>query len=421
MPMRDSSFLWMGLLTLVASVSVESSIMAAEPPAMDIPVSALGGAGDLGSQYVAQIDAWLEYRRGQIADATEIKQVVDAGTNTLNDYRRYDSPSYRYTFAGRAAAILTTLLGEGLKKEDNLLRLKEITVAMVLSKMSQVTASTALETMVVHANPGVRFLGWEGYRSARALILAQSPAVGQKMFDTLAAAAAKEDSAPVLGAAFLTLNISSFTSPSLSPGTVKDAQTRAFEILQTNWLRWCMRVANGDLEMSRAFAKSIETVQTLAAAGVAGDPTKAKVLQWLVDLMRCSAQAYDDAGTKGAIGAENGTLLKNCETAIIAISQVRKSHVGTPLADEKMSATERGPTVREGVIYWMDDLKDLGVVKSNIGLPATTRPATRAAESKPAASGPATQSRPAASGPATQSRPAATRPAESGPAESRPS
>lgn len=345
------------VLLLAAALVAAETTSSAQPPPLDIPQAAL--AGRLTQQYIDQIDLRCRYWRDMLANTTDIKDVTKASEGILNDYRRYDNIEYRYSFANRAAGILTLLLGGGLKQDDPLLQVKEINVAMALSRMPQVTILPALEKMLTYSNPGVRYLAWQGYRGARALLLSQGAGVADKMFQTMEAAAGKETSAPVVAVLFSTLSISTFAAE-MPDITTRENQRRALAILRTNWRQWCQRVMNGDVEMSNAFEKGIKALQTLAPS-VESDPAgRTAILQLIVDLMRCSAQAYDTAGGKGQGADENEALLRNCETALIDISKTRKAHVSAALSGPEAG---RGAAVQMGVLSWAQDLKDLGVTK----------------------------------------------------------
>jgi len=360
------------MLASSASLLVWASGVISAPPTVDIRSS-----GPLNSREVKQIEERLKYWADQIAQATDPQTITSAGAGARNDYRLYETPYYQAQYAESAASILGALLTGGLKPDDKLLQLKEVNLGIALSAIPQVKIAPALEGMVSHRNPAVRYLGWEGYRRARGVILAESQDLEKQMFDVLTAAAAKEESAPVIGAICTMADVSSFQSSSgrpTAPDTLRDAQTRAFGILDANWARWCGRVMNGEPEMSKACAKAIPAIRTLSAAQAAGKDGKIKALQMVVDLMWSAARAFDRVDGKGKIGTENAAVLRACEEALVALSGAEKAYVDPVLTDEKVE--DRGAAVRSAVWEWINDLKNVGVVEPKI-TPVGGEPATR--------------------------------------------
>ena len=372
--MRKNKLVGVRALAFSASVLVWGAGAFSAPPPLEIPSS-----GPLGPQHVRQIENRVKYWAQEIAEATDAKAVTSAGTSARSDYRLYNNPDYQYRFAESTASILGTLVTSGLKQDDKLLQLKEVNLAIALSSMPQVTITPGLEEMVSHRSPAVRYLGWEGYRGARWVILAQSQDLERKMFAVLTPAAAKEKSAPVIGAICTMADISSFESPSMRaipPDTLREAQTRAFGILTTNWGGWCVRVMNGEPEMSKACVKAIPGIKTLSAAQAGGKDSKTKALQMVVDLMWSAARAYDQADGKGKIGTENAALLRACEGALAALGGTEKTHIAAALKKDK-KVEDRGAAVRSGVWEWINDLQNFGVVEPRItpsGGEGTSRP-----------------------------------------------
>jgi len=370
------NYLWLlaGLAVCVAACPAAGQ---EDPPPLDIPTSALTGA--LGQQYVSMVRARLEYWRDQIASATAPAAIIGAREGILRDYARYDAVEYQYQypFARYATEILTPALQQPAGEDDKLAALRQVNLALALSKMSQVTIQPSLEMMVVHSNDAVRYLGWEGYRSARTILLAQGRSETQQFLGSLRTAAAKEESAPVLGGIFEACNISSFSVATVPAATMQQAQRQAFAVLQTNWRRWCERALAGDAEMIRAMSKAIAAVQTLAAGQE--DAGKTAALQMVVDVMRCASLAYDEAGAEGPIAQEAMTLLQLCEGALNAedgtlfvVTKKRGDYV-TRALDEK-DAELRRVNVPTAVLKWIDELKEFGVVKADFA-PPTPPPA----------------------------------------------
>ncbi|MHC4294135.1 MAG: hypothetical protein ACYSTL_00955 [Planctomycetota bacterium] len=363
-------FVRFGVLAFVTIAITVGFSRGAEPPPLDISSEALRA---LGTEEIKQIDEHIEYWKDLIVEAAKGDDVIADCKGILSAYQRYTSTGYQYTFARRAVEILTPLLVDGLKEDDKLLLLKEVNVALCLSKMSQVTIQPALNVMVAHRNPGVRYLGYDGYRAARAQILGQTSEYVKRMFDALNAAAAKENSPPAIGAICQLANISEFTAESVSGFEMRRVQEQMFDILQANWSRWCKRVMLGDIEMTRALEKGIQTIKTLSPAGEDDKAAKGKAMQLLVDLARCASIAYDEANCEGDIADENKIVLRNCETALEDISGESNDYLIRPLTDKNVPA--RGAAVKSAVLKWVDALSEFGVVKPAFEV-TTTRPTT---------------------------------------------
>ena len=370
--MRGDGLARLCLFVLLGSLMIRGSVSLAQPPGLDIPDSAV--ARGLGPAQIAQIDKQLGYWRNRIIKATDVDQVTKARSGIKKDYRLHMNTAYQYPFAGRAAEILTPLLKDTLRPDDKLMRLKEVNVAVALSEMPQVTIQPALETMVRHKNPAVRYRGWIGYVDTRKLILAQGSNFVPTMLATLRNSAAKETSAPVIGA------ILEMTDVKPSTGTVpravaRDAQRQAFEILRANWSRWCKRLLAREPEMAMMLRKGVKAMETLSRSVAADQAGKGEVLQLLVDLIRYSAQTYDDAGGEGAVAHANNALLRQGEAALRTISGKTDNRLAKALDSKE---TPRGAIVRTAVLDWVTDLKDFGVVAPKVVYPAT-QPTTQPA------------------------------------------
>ena len=142
-----------------------------------------------------------------------------------------------------------------------------------------------------------------------------------------------------------------------------------------------------DLEMSKAFEKGVPTVLALSASLATNPAEMTRVLQLLVDLMRCSAQVYDYTDGKGEIGKKNAKLMRACESGLNVIISKNNDYVTQLLTekDKELSDEEivkRDTEVIMGVLRWVADLKELGVVKPKFKLSLTqptTKPAAPAA------------------------------------------
>jgi hypothetical protein len=355
------------LVVLVGMVVCLTTSMAlAQAPSWDIPPSALSG-GALGSQYVRQIDDHLQYWADRMVNAKTPEEVAEARNGILSAYKAFDSTDFQYAFASEASKILVPVLNDRLKEDDRLQALKLVNVSLALSKMPQVTAQDALEAMVRHPNPAVRFAGWRGYKGARTVIMSQGTQYSAKMFQSLAESAASEKSAVVIGGIFVNLDVPSFVAASVPEDTVRQAQKRSYEILQANWRMWCQRVRMGDLEMTRAMLKGVDTLGKLAAA--AGDQVpKAQSIQMVADLMRATSLAYDDTGATGPVADEDEDLLRKCELLIKTLSAKPDKEYLALAFYEEIDAS-RCAAVPAAVLEWISELKDFNITKTDF--PAT--------------------------------------------------
>ena len=349
----------LGAATLTAFLLASASVALAAPPELNV-----SSPNSLTQRDVEQVRQRLKYWADEIVAGTDAGQVAAAASGARNDYRQYSTRDYQYRFAEVAHEVFTPVVNGGLKQDDKLRLMKEVNLAIVLARIPQVNIMPALSGMLSHANPAVRYLGWEGYRLNRTGILAQSREYAQNMLDALVPAAGKETSAPVIGSIFATADIS-LLSAAVPASTIKDAQQRMFKMIENNWLKWCQRVIAGEAEMSRACAKSIPAVKTLSGAQAGGQDSKTKALQMLGDLMHSAAGAYDFSAGKGPIAEENTTLLRACEAALVELSGLSSNRVVAVLTDEKFEE-DRGAAIGSKVYEWFDDLKQFGVVEPRV-------------------------------------------------------
>ena len=378
-------------MSLVVAAATSLALQAAEPPRLQISKEALGGM--LGSDEVGQIRERLEYfakimRNADDGKAEEISEIYEARKGISDTYTTYDSTSFRYTTASLAAEILTPFL-------DADSELKRVNAALALSAMPQVTIQPALEKMIVHPSPSVRYLGWEGYRSAWVRVVGQGPLPTKTMFASLAKRAEGEDSAHVMGAIWQMLQLRADVPPD-PPRGMRPPKQLAFDILRKTWRKRCRQIHDGSLPMAKVARKAIAAVIDHATAPGGGKDKTAAICQMLCDMMYASAKAYeadsiavgdlDNAGDEatakrkkplGAVGRANATLLLRCEMALnglLGASQAkRKDYIHAVLTDRRLSRKDRGRRMvfwedldtgkRYGAMWWLEDLKKFGVRK----------------------------------------------------------
>jgi len=353
------------LLGSAVVVILGRGLPAAAPPVWDISDAAISGG--LLPSHVSQIDARIRYWVETMRQARDYKTVVTSRTGLLQDYGSFGSVEFRYTFARLAAEFVTPLL----ELPDDI---KQVNAALALSRMPQVIMQPALEKMVVHRNPAVRYLGWRGYRGVRTLLLAQGPSYRQTMFRSLGAAAARENSPLVIRAIFGVLRIPA--AGAAVPEDVRSkAQEQAFVIFQQIWPSCCRRVLAGNAVMAEASQEGLAALLNFAPIFGAQKANSVAILQMVVEMTWCSAMAYDQARASGPIAAANTALLRECEKALNNLKNTRNKDIEAPLTAPKQP--DRGSAVRLGVLEWIKLLKDDGVVKPSFKLPgdATTKAA----------------------------------------------
>jgi hypothetical protein len=256
---------------------------ATEAPALDIPDVAL--RGNLLPDHKQQILARLTYFAEKIrtCDEKDASTLAAARNGLLGTFRHSDSTTFQYTVAEIASGLLTPLL-------DDPSSVKQLTVALAISQMPQVTIQSALEKMVTHPNPGVRYLGWKGYRAAAPRVLVQGAEQGKTMFATLARRAAEETSGPVVAAIWQMLRMD---IGNVRPaGGQADPRRQALKILSDTWRVHCVRIMNGDLSTAIVAGKGLDTALEFVASSPAGSPDGKTGMQLVADLMWSAAKGY---------------------------------------------------------------------------------------------------------------------------------
>lgn len=334
----------------------------------------------------ASIKAWMTdwvKRMKAAKDEQEILQV----RNDLIGY--YDANLGGYNYVQQAAAQVAPLLQKDLGA-DPLRTLKEVNIALALSKLTQVTIQPALEVMVAHPNPAVKYYGWSGYAAERTPIAAMGPGPCKIMFSSLAKNIGTETNALILGQMLRVLDLESTRPDEITNAKEwEDMQQQTAAMLQANWKAWCIRVRNGDAEMIDALRNGVPAAGKQALW--AKDKQPGKFLQMLVDAAWYAGQAYDDAKAVGRVGDAATWLLRDCEKWLNEAMGYKpgRVYIDRPLTDSRATDPStvlqwiKSAEERYGVVMWVDDLKDKGVVQP-AKIEKTT--ATSAPASQPAGS-----------------------------------
>lgn len=363
--MQRESLSAMRILAVCLAGAMATSFAMAQPAPLVL------SSGELTGQNEDEAKTWLAEWAGTIAQAQDPSVVMTGGSTIRTTYNNLANSGSRFTFADLAATTLTPLLQDGLKSDDPLLQFKQINIAMTLAAMPKVKIVSALKVMMMHSNPGVRYLGWRGYLNARTMILSQGMNYLNGMISATKAAAATENSPAVINLIFRMCSPPSAAPGIIAPSNIQQANEAMKKIIEDNGPRWCRRILDSDAEMARTFLDGIKSVQAMALPS-AGKAEKKQPLQLLMDLMNCASFAYDKYGDGGSFGQLNVKLLKRCETAIVTISGKKLNYVENALTSKEFESA-RGASVRRFALKWVDQLKAFGVTELKVS--STPKPA----------------------------------------------
>jgi len=383
--MREHLLFWLGIVAAFVLVGSASQLsVAQEPGPLSIPDIEL--TAGLSPDSINQIDTRLEFYSDELRQADEQDDIIEARESLVGLYQRYDSPTFRYTVASRAAEIVTPLL----EIDDPQ---KQINAALVLAQMPQFSMQDALEKMVVHSNPAVRYLGWKGYRNARDRILAQrNTQAVDRMFQSLTTAATDGTSPVVVRAVFEMLSYPTLRPEAVSQTDYDQARRRSLDILQKCWEARCRQAAQGNIQIAEALRTGVSAISN-AWNLIQGDTeARTQFLQMIVDAAWSAALAYDqayqtaqtavslakdDAKRKVAIGS---LLMLDCEESLNAVTGLDESYVRPALTDNDIPDRASAPLgyldmesgQQLGVRGWVKRLEDRGVRQPEIELPTPT-------------------------------------------------
>lgn len=348
----------------------------ADVPTLDIPSIEL--TAGLSPKSIQQIDTLLNYHAKAITDAEgKRKQArVLAGRDSLiAAYNYYDSIQFKNAVAGQAFEIVAPLL----ETSDELIL---INVAMALAEMPAASGQENLEKMIIHPNPAVRFLGWQGYGKARMAILATGSAQPtDKMLAAMANAVKEEKTSLVIRVVFEAINFPPSGPEGVPKAKYDRARREALTVLASNWQNQTNQVRYGDWEMSESFRRATSAIANSWDL-LSGEPAqRTKYLQMIIDVAWSSAQAYeaamrvaerasgltkDDANTK--IEA-NTLLLRSCEQALNSITKGNRDYLARTLTDTSIPDLASAPrgwkdltTAKQyGVLAWIEELEAEGI------------------------------------------------------------
>ncbi len=311
------------------------------PPELEIPESSLRSGlleGD-----VAVVQQYVTYWVDKFTEAATEEAILDARVRLVRGYNRYENWQFQSVYAEQAVKVLAPLL------ESPDIR-KQINAAMAVSQMREVAVQPLLESLVVSRNPALRLYGWTGYRRIRLLVLAQGKEPVGRMLAALEKASMTEDSGPVMGAILEMMYLAPDRPSIVSASVFDETRTRLLAIFRQCWPRVCQKVLDGHRGMIRAAGAGLDALRQVASDEDATKETQLAAVQMVVDLVWCAAKCYATGGQTAAQMAANEALLRECETALNAITKLRKIPINKALGTK--SEQDRAAEVEVAVSTW---------------------------------------------------------------------
>jgi len=320
----------------------------AEDEAVELEISPQELRSGLSRRTVERIESLLLEAVEAISRADDAEEVLAGRKKIKAIYDLYEGYHYQSTVTELAARHLVKIL----HTEEPI---KEVNAALALSKMRWVTVQPALEVMVAHENPAVRYLGWRGYQRVRLWVIAQPREFSEKMFASLERAAMNETQKPVIAAVVKMLSIEPQTVPFISQEDFLWARSRALEILRKAWPRYCRLVREGDGEFAEMCRGAMLAVRKIPSPR-SERSQKAPVVQLTLDMMGASAEAFSKAPPDSPARRANRGLLIETENALNFITALRKAYLQQALTG---GGAEPAP-VEQAIGSWLNDLRSAG-------------------------------------------------------------
>ena len=334
---------------------------------------------------VDQIESHIKYWLTRLATDEAAGDVYKAREGILADYNKYaKSIRYKVTFARSTATAVQERM-KTLGKDAPLLPLKEINLAIVISQMTQLTTIDAIDAMVGHRNPGVRFLAWRGYREIRDQAVRTSRKDAIKLSEALKKHAATETSPLVAAVIVDILHLKKPTSSSDAFNKTFDKVFDGYFNTLVGMLKTCCdRLADGDAAWARPCIAALPILRTASDVYKPDRKKATLIMQQMINIAQAAAQAFASAQGVGAGAFQCAPLLQQVESDIGALAPKSGDDIRKPLNDGKMSALEKSKAIRRGVLEWIDRLEESGVkrpVFTPIKKPApTTQPTSKPAD-----------------------------------------
>lgn len=319
----------------------------------------------LGTTDLEVIDRYVTNWAEKLATAGSEEDILDARVRLTRGYNTYDSWQFQNAYADRVAKALTPVLtSPDLRKQIN--------AAMVLSQMRQVSMQPILESLVVSPNPALRLYGWTGYGRIRLLVMAQGKGPVETMLTSLTKAAAEEDCGPVMSAILSMMYLSPDRPSIISASVFDETRAKLFDVFRQSWPRVCRKVLGGHYGMVRAANEGLDALRRVAADPDSPKETQQAAVQMVVDLAWCAAKCYAAEGQTGSQMAATEVLLRECETALNAITKLRQIPVNKALTTK--GDAERVAAVELATSSWIRLLENANwpVREPKFELPETT-------------------------------------------------
>ena len=316
----------LGLLVAGDEAPAQTTSPADPSASLDVPESAVNGP--LSESVKKQIRDYVRYWVKTLSKAGDVKQIGLARQKLVEGYKRFTSAFWRYAYAQVAAAEIPP----ALKVKD---RLKQIHLSMALAQMDQVTVQPALEAMITHPNPVVRYWAGRGYRTAAKKIMDQGGNYAQTMLGTLERLGKTERSGVVMGAVFRGL------SP--YPGAKAADVAKLREVQSEVWLARCRELYAGDPEWIGAYLGALRFLSPQ------DKNDEQAVVQMLLDVLVGASAAFDrPSNQKGRVGEAFRELLIGVEGRLRVLLRVNQNPIQKILAEPEITP-EKAVEVRIAV------------------------------------------------------------------------
>jgi hypothetical protein len=376
MPMRTIATLQTLIVALVlGALDLSGAHCAEEPDPISITPANLRVR--LAPNDIKQIKAHVDYWVSELSTVQNSGDIYTARENLLADYNKYGKNiRYQLEFARLAAASVPPAM-QKLPPTDELKSMKEINYALVISGMTQLTTIDAIDLLVSHPNPGVRFLAWRSYREIRDDAIVAGGVNTAKLFASLKKRAAIESSPLV---ASVIVDVLYIKKSAWTGDKQKKAFEKNFAILREMMKPCCFRLMSGQTAWARPCAGAIPILKDADEFYKPDPKLHTVIVQQLIDIAQAGAKAFASAQGVGDDAALCVPLLTLVEPTIGAITNNGGTKfIRKPLFDKRKTPKQKTIAVRRGVLKWIDNLEDMGVkdpVFTPIKAPAaTTQPA----------------------------------------------
>lgn len=324
-----------------------------------------GGDGSLSTKQKEQLAQYIPALVQVMATSGDAKEIVEARNALTQSFRISENVAYQETEINLAWAAAQKAFPD---LKGDLKSVREINLAVALSSMSRPAVRPALDYMIVHKNPAVRYCGWTGYRAIRDQLLSFKD-FADKMRAAVEARSAAEPSGPVLGMIFETCLLPP-ARPAGAEATYQAFQDSAFKIVSGCWDTRCRQLLGGDAQLAEAMIKGLAAVENFNLVFEGNAERKAALLQMAADVLVASSLAYEKAfaaqqsaqqtgedSTVFALAREaNGQLLRECERALASLSGQQRNLLAQALG--KGAAAGK---VGMAAVDWVAALAPLGV------------------------------------------------------------